>query len=228
MGAVPVVNKGAAHTVATVWALVLVQLRFATGLSSEDYIRTEAWLNARLDRCPRHPRGGCAFHRHTAYPRGPAGAMVPRWYCRTGHETFSLLPDCLPSRFSGTLPDLEQVVSLQEGVGTEAAANHLRPAQEPEAITLPSATRWVRRRARLVHAGLLALIGLIPALFTGVEPTVTAVRAHLSALPVLTLVREIAAAHLQALPPPLGFGPRPQRRGHRPGHFQHSMGPDPP
>ena len=91
-----------------------------------------------------------------------------------------------------------------------------------------SAVRWVHRRARLVHAGLRSIIGLLPEVLAGIEPTVTAVRLHLNLLPVLGLVREIAAAHLHALPPPLGFGPRPQRRWSRPEHLQQSMGPDPP
>jgi hypothetical protein len=142
--------------------------------------------------------------------------------------TFSLLPDCLPSRFSGTLSDLEQVVVLQETLGTETAANQLRSPEEPDAVTLVSAVRWVRRRSRLVHAGLRGVIGLLPDLFAGIEPTVTAVRAHLGALLVLGLVRGIAAAHLHTLPPPLGFGPRPERRWTRPAHLHHSTGPDPP
>ena len=154
--------------------------------------------------------------------------MVARYRCPQARMTFSLLPDCLPSRFPGTLAEMEQVVALQETIGTGAAATQLRPEQEPEAVTLPSATRWVQRRERIVHAGLLALIGLLPEVFTGVDPTVEAMRKLLGMLPVLGLLREIAAAHLHVLPPALGFGPRPQRRGNRRGLFQHSMGPDPP
>ena len=113
-------------------------------------------------------------------------------------------------------------------MSTEAAANNLRPLEEPVAVTLISAVRWVRRRSRLVHAGLRGVIGLFPQLFAGIEPTVTAARAHLGTLFVLGLLREIAAAHLHALPPPLGFGPRPKRRWTRPAHLHHSTGPDPP
>jgi hypothetical protein len=228
MGAAPVVTKGAARTVAAVRAIVLVQLRLATGLSSEEYIATQGWLGASLSRCPLHPAGGCGFARHTAYPRSPSGAWVARYRCPLAHCTFSLLPDCLPSRFVGTLPALEQVVAQSERLGVAAAGNQVRPAQAPDAVTLESAVRWVRRRARSVHAGLRCLVGLIPKIFTGIEPTVTALRLHLSALPVLGLLREIAAAHLHALPPPLGFGPRPQRRWIRPEHLHQSTGPDPP
>lgn len=228
MGAVPVINKGAARTVAPVRAFLLVQLRLATVLSSEEYLATQGWRSASMSRCPRHPGGGCGFARHSAYPRSPQGAWVARYRCPKDHVTFSLLPDCLPSRFGGVLADLEQVVVLQEAGGTEAAANQLRSPEEPVAVTLVSAVRWVRRRTRSVHAGLRGVIGLLPDLFAGIEPTVTAARAHLGTVFVLGLLREIAAAHLHALPPPLGFGPRPQRRWAQPARFHHSTGPDPP
>lgn len=207
---------------------MLVQLRLATEQSSEQYIAMQEWHSASLTRCPLHAKGGCGFARHGTYPRTPIGAKVARWYCREGRTTFSLLPDCLPSRFGGTLPDLEQVVAQREHLGMEEAANQLRPLEETDAITLESAVRWVHRRAQLVHAGLRSIIGLLPEVLAGIEPTVTAVRLHLNLLPVLGLVRELAAAHLHALPPPLGFGPRPQRRWTRPEHLQQSMGPDPP
>lgn len=217
-----------ARTVPAVRAFLLVQLRLATGLSSEEYLATQGWLNASMLHCPRHPHGGCGFARHTAYPRSPQGTWVARYRCPKDHVTFSLLPDCLPSRFGGALAELEQVVMLQESIGTAAAADRLRSPEEPAAVTLFSAVRWVRQRTRLVHAGLRGVIGVLPDLFAGVEPTVTAARAHLGALFVLGRIREIAAAHLHALPPPLGFGPRPQQRGTRPAHLHHSTGPDPP
>jgi len=217
-----------ARTVAPVRAVVLVQLRHATELTSEQYTATEGWRSASLPCCPEHPEGGCGFARHGTYSRSPSGTKIARWDCRKARRTFSLLPDCLPARFGGTLPDLEQVVAQREQLGVEAAANQLRPPDDHDAITLESAVRWVRRRAQLVHAGLRALIGLFPELFAGVQPSVTALREHMHALLALNLVREIAAAHLDVLPPPLGFGPRPQPRGVRAGHLQHSTGTDPP
>jgi hypothetical protein len=207
---------------------VLVQLRLATEQSSEQYIAMQGWRTASLTRCPLCAKGGCGFTRHGTYSRTPFGAKVARWYCPQGRTTFSLLPDCLPSRFGGTLPELEQVVAQREHLGMEEAANQVRPPEETDAITLESAVRWVHRRTQLVHAGLRSIIGLLPEVLAGIEPTVTAVRLHLNLLPVLGLVREIAAAYLHALPPPLGFGPRPQRRWIRPEHLQQSMGPDPP
>ena len=217
-----------ARTVAAVRAVVLVQLRYATGLTSEQYIATRGWEAASLPSCPRHPDEDCGYARHGTYSRTPAGAKVPRWYCPDGHTTFSLLPDCLPARFGGTLPELEQVVAQAEQVGVEAAADILRPDNHPAAVTSISAIRWVRRRVRLVHAALSALLGLIPELFANPEPTVSSVRTRLNVLPVLGLVREISAAYLHVLPPPLGFGPRPQRRWITPRRRQHSTGTDPP
>ena len=64
-------------------------------------------------RCVRAIRaGGCGFARHGTYPRKtPPGMRVTRYYCPTAHETFSLLPDCLASRFPSDLDDLERVVT---------------------------------------------------------------------------------------------------------------------
>jgi hypothetical protein len=88
----------------------LVQLRHATSLTSEAYLAEHAWVKASLATCPRHPGGGCGFARHGTYPRKtPTGMRVTRDYCPTAHETFSLLPDCLASRFPSDLDDLERV-----------------------------------------------------------------------------------------------------------------------
>lgn len=204
-----------------------VQLRLASAMFSEEYIRTKAWTNARLDFCPCGRRKGCVLHRHTPYKRSPKGAMVARWYGRTCHKTFGLLPDCLPSRFGGTLPRIEQVVAQREEHGLEKAADMVRP-NIGTAVSLDSAKRWLIRRTKLVHAGLRALIGLLPELFRGAEPTVSGVRRHLSLAEALVPLRGMAREHLSLLPPPLGFGPRPQRRRRPPKPFQQYTGTDPP
>src|SRR6266540_2010150 len=67
----------------------------------------------------------------------------------------------------------------------------------------------LRRRVRLVHAGLAAAIGLLPGLLAGCKPTVTSVRSALGAEIALVCLRDRAARHLRQLPPPLGFGHRP-------------------
>ena len=126
-----------------------MQLRFETGLTGEQYVTAQAWREAILEQCPKHPHGGCSLARHGTYERKtPQGVHVARWYCPESHTTFSLLPDCLAARLPGTLDMLEAVVVAAEGARSlEAAANEVRR----DAIELPGAMRWVRRRVRLVH-----------------------------------------------------------------------------
>ena len=100
-----------------------VQLRHACPLSGKAYVARSAWRDARLAACPRHPRGGCGLVRHGTYPRRtPAGMRIPRYYCPTAHETFSLLPDCLASHFPGALDALEHVVATVETARSVEAA----------------------------------------------------------------------------------------------------------
>jgi hypothetical protein len=137
--------------------------------------------------------------------------------------TFSLLPDFLCAQLPGTLAEVEAVVATAEAGTREAASETLRPQVE-----LPGAVRWVRRRVRLVRAGLAAVIGLLTGLLAGREPTVTSLRSALGTEAAVVRLRELAADHLAALPPPLGFGPRPAGRRPRPTALQHDPGPDPP
>jgi hypothetical protein len=148
---------------------------------------------------------------------------IRRYYCPTAHETFSLLPDGLASRFPGDLDDLERVVAhVDAAPGIEAAADRLRPD-----IVLPSAVRWVRRRLTLVRATLLAVVTLLPDGFCG-DARLTAVRTTLHTDHALVTLRAYAATLLAALPRPLGFG-RPAPTSHaRRRSRQHRMGADPP
>lgn len=148
---------------------------------------------------------------------------MARWWCPKARISFSLLPDCLAARLTGSLAEVEAVVATAEAGTREAASEVLRPNVE-----LPGAVRWVRRRVRLVHAGLAAVIGLLPGLLAGREPTVTSIRSALGTETALVRLRELATDHLAALPPPLGFGPRPARRRPRSTALQHNPGPDPP
>jgi len=204
---------------------VLVQLRLATGLTSEEYVSTEYWRNASLSRCPFHPEGKCGFRRHGTYPRKvPPGTRIPRWYCPKAHATVSLLPDCFASKVSGSLKTVEQVVAeVERGDALLSVAVRHRPQTQPD-----SAMRWVRRRVRAVHACLCAVLGILPGLLAGCEPTLLSVRAALGAEWVLPVLREKSALHLAVLPPPLGFGQRPRPRRAWPNAVQQPLGRSPP
>ena len=211
-----------------------VQLRFDTGLAGEQYVTRELWRQARLDRCPLHPRGGCGFTRHGTYQRkSPAGTYVARWYCRLGHQTFSLLPDHLAARFPGTLAEIERVVAAAERASSvQACADALRP----DPVSLPSAMRWVRRRLAPVHALLPIVVAMVPQHLQGCAPTIEAFHERLvvesatgSAMDsALVRLRDLLSVHLAALAYPLGFRHRGPGAGeHRTGLQQHK-GPDPP
>ena len=214
--------------------LMPVQLRFNTGLAGEQYVTRELWRQARLERCPLHPRGGCGFTRHGTYQRkSPAGTYVARWYCRLGHQTFSLLPDHLAARFPGTLAEIERVVAAAERASSvQACADALRP----DPVSLPSAMRWVRRRLAPVHALLPIVVAMVPQHLQGCAPTIEAFHERLvvesatgSAMDsALVRLRDLLSVHLAALAYPLGFRHRGPGAGeHRTGLQQHK-GPDPP
>jgi hypothetical protein len=202
-----------------------VQLRYQTGLTSEEYVSREAWREARLARCPLHPRGGCRFARHGTYARKhPPGARVARWRCPQGHWTFSLLPECLCARLRGTLERLEAVVlAIERAPNQEKAADALRPEVE-----LPGALRWLRRQVRRVHTALHLLRSLEPERFQGWAATLGAWRARLGIAPVLPALCDIAAAHLPQLPAPLGLRARVPGGGDSRRARQHNTGTDPP
>ncbi|HMI83252.1 MAG TPA: hypothetical protein VK550_04110 [Polyangiaceae bacterium] len=202
-----------------------VQLRHRTALTSEEYVTQQGWQTASLEHCPLHPQGGCGFARHTPYWRvEPPGMQVARYYCPEGHTTFSLLPDCLASRLSSTLAEVEQVVVVAEMAPTvEQAARQLRPD-----IEMQGAVRWLGRRVRPVRVALLAIVTLVGPTLGNVAPTLTALRTAIGTEAGLVHLREVAGNQLRSLPPPLGFGPRPQPRRSRQYAFQHEAGADPP
>jgi hypothetical protein len=201
-----------------------VQLRFACGLTGGEYVSQRAWERASLPRCPLHPQGGCGFARHGTYRRvAPPGTQIARWYCPAGHRTFSLLPDCLAARLSGTLAEVEAVVrQVERAPSLEAACVSLRTD-----IELPGALRWVRRRVQAVHAALLALKGLLPERFPCV-PSLLAFAACLGVVEALVALRPIGEPFLPHLSSPLGFLPRRPPGGGRGRARQHRAGADPP
>jgi hypothetical protein len=202
-----------------------VQLRFATGLTSKEYVNQQAWRNATLECCPLHPQGGCSFARHGTYERiCPPGTRIPRWYCPEGHRTFSLLPDCFAARLSGTLREVEAVVDrVEQAHSLEAAADHLRLD-----IELPGVLRWMRLRVKSVQLAFTLLKGLMPEWFMNCEPSLASFRQRLALDWVLPALREIAAIHLPVLPPPLGYRPRELCRVNPKEADQQRAGPDPP
>jgi hypothetical protein len=205
---------------------VPVQLRLQSGHTSSDYVTLQRWRNASLPRCPLHPKGGCGFARHGTYARvDPPGTRIARWYCPTGHCTFSLLPDHLAARFPGTLAEIEAVVAVvEDSPSLEAAANALRT----DDVTLATALRWIRRRTRLVRTTLTSVVSLLPDLCLGTAPTIHGFRLLLAGESVLMALREITMLPLADLPRPLGFRPPPGGSGGRKSLLQQHKGPDPP
>jgi hypothetical protein len=203
-----------------------MQLRFATSLTSEQYISQEAWRNATLESCPLHGEQGCGLRVHSSYERkAPAGFRIARFYCRKGQTTFSLLPDFAAARLSGTLAEVEQAVEVAESSATlVGAARVLRP----ELIDERAAVRWLRRRVQAVQAALLALVTSLPLLF-GATPRLAALRLRLGLVGggLLIGLRSVGALMLHVLQTPLGLFRRNRVGSDDESHQQHKMGPDP-
>lgn len=199
-----------------------VQLRLG-GYTGAVYVAGECWREARLEVCPLHGGRSCGFSRHGSYPRvEPPGTRIARFRCPTARVTFSLLPDFLASRLSGTLDEVEEVVCRTEAAQTvERAADELRPD-----IQFPGRVRWVRRRLSAVRSLLVTLVTLMPERLP-VAPNLGAVRGHLGTEHALEALRAEAQPHLAVLRSPLGFLPPPWGGGPRGGHRQHETGADP-
>lgn len=181
-------------------------------MTDERYVADRGWKGAVLVGCPFHPDRDCGVSPHGSYPRVvPAGTRVARFYCPLARATISLLPSFLAARFSGTLDEIESVVdAVDSAPSMAAAADSLRPADAPRAVTSISAMRWVRRRVQRVRSALLALVTLYPDVL-GCAPTLRAMRAHLGTERVLVTLRSLAAASMDALSPPLGLATRGRR-----------------
>lgn len=135
------------------------------------------------------------------------------------------MPDCLAARFTGSLAAFEEAVACAEqSESLERAADRLRP----DVTDLFAAVRWLRRRRTLLRHLFSVLRGLLPKLLADCLPQVGVFRRRLGCDCALVRLRAIAAPWLDVLPPPLGFGPRPERRGDSQTPHQHSTGPDPP
>ncbi len=197
-----------------------MQLRYSTNLSADEYVTRQAWKDAVLDICPLHSEGGCKFAKHGTYDRKiPAGTKIARWYCPDGHQTFGLIPDCLCSRLSGSLIDVEAVIDeIDNSSSQNAATDKIRLD-----IELPGALRWIRRRLFMAKATLTILIISCPFLFADCLPNIQCFRSNFDFKQVLPELRALANLNLYCLPPPVGFGSHIKKI-----RFQQQTGTDPP
>ena len=136
-----------------------------------------------------------------------------------------MLPDCLAARLPGTLTELEEVVAeAEQSSSLTAVADQVRS----DAVELPGAMRWVRRRVLLVQHVLRLAIGLLPQQLCGCQAEVTACRRRLGSDAVLVSLRSLTGPWLPAVAAPLGFRPHGIGREHPTKRMQQNLGPDPP
>ena len=198
-----------------------VQMRFATGLTDEDYVSQQGWQAVQAPRCPWCQPGTCELAPHGFYPRvKPRGAWIRRFICRPLGRTVSCLPDCFAAWVKGTLEEVEEPLRVAVmGMTQTAAAEQARP---PGECSLESAQRWLRRRQQWVRVALVTVKGLYPERFEGVQPSLAEFGRQLGSKTVLRKLREVAQAQLGNLSAPLGFrrmssaevgnGPREQKK----------------
>jgi hypothetical protein len=159
----------------------------------------------------------------------PAVSYVARYWCRGQRTSFGLLPDFYASRMPGTLDMIEEAAARAETAPTvEKAADELRAADAPDAVTLATAVVWVRLRVLIVRALLTTVRGLMPERFAELTPRVSAFRQRLGTLRVLVALRAICERYLHTLPAPLGLVPRAVREAEPPEGHPQRAGPDPP
>jgi hypothetical protein len=207
-----------------------VQLRLATEQTFEQYVTQRGWETATLSSCPLCEPGMCSPQRHGTYMRKvPAVAYVTRYWCPMQHTSFGLLPDFYASRMPGTLDAIEEAAAKAETApSVEKAADQMRPADAPDAVTLGAALVWLRLRVVIAHATLATAKGLWPERFAGVAPRVSAFRQRLGTLRVLVALRGICEPYLHRLAAPLGLVPRPEPELRSGDARPQRPGPDPP
>jgi len=86
----------------------------------------------------------------------------------------------------------------------------------------------MRRRLFPIRLTLILLIELLPSLPDNCKANFSSFRSVLGIEFVLPHLRMLASPYLDILPPPLGFGPRPETKKSKKSYFQHQTGTDPP
>ena len=185
----------------------VIQIRYNTDLTVEEYISRKAWRDASAPACPFHRQGGCRLRPHGSYARKtPAGVRVRRFRCPQSGQTVSLLPDCLAAQLPGTLAELERVVRAAGRPDfPRGGCKRLHPSSY---LGAAGARRWVARRVERVRVCLALLTTLLPESCGRLEPSVEAFGTALGTATVLVTLRAVAATELAALPAPLGFSRR--------------------
>jgi hypothetical protein len=160
----------------------------------------------------------------------PAVAYVTRYYCPESHTTIGLLPDFYASRMPGTLDMIEEAAAkAEQAESRQSAAEELRPADAPDAVTLAAALIWLQRRVAVVRSVLTTMKGLMPERFGDeLPPRVSAFRRRLQTLHVLVALRGIGERYLHKLPAPVGLLPRVAAARTSRGSRAQRAGPDPP
>ena len=147
-----------------------LQVRFPTDLTDEEYVSQRAWNDATAPDCRWCEPDKCKLAPHGFYARvKPPGTLIRRFRCKRNGRTVSVLPDCFNARRPGSLDELEAAAREAERAASwNAAVEKLRP---PGQGSPASAERWLKRRVQWVSGVLVAVKGLHPERFTGVEPT---------------------------------------------------------
>jgi hypothetical protein len=191
-----------------------VQIHWKLKITSEQYVKTQAWLNASISRCPigKKCEGKAPIKNGTYTRKFPNGIKIARLYCQPCGVTFSLLPDCLASCYSATLVELEKTIKIIHECSTfDEAVSELRPDIEQQ-----GGRRWLRRRVQRIQLTLLLVSTLL-----ATAPT-KMVEIDLAEL------REKAAGAIYEIPTPVGFCHRPLSHWNSAPKHPHTMGPDPP
>ena len=181
-----------------------LQVRFPTDLSDEEYVSQRAWNDATAPDCRWCGPDKCKLAPPGFYARvKPPGTRIRRFRCKRNGRTVSALPDCFNARMPGSLEALEAAArEAARAASWNAAVEKLRPPGQGRPA---SAERWLKRRVQWVSGLLVAVKGLAPERFTGVEPTLAGFGPQLESDSVLRGLRQVAAKHLRNLPAPVGF-----------------------